>query len=112
MKNVLYFTLLSLLLFSCSPSPTVRSYIKSNEKAKCNFPLTFKSSLKWEVFPDSVKTSFNAFDKKLNKWVDNYVYTKTIYHTFTSKNAFGVPTEHRSRTIQHKDGKLYFDGIF
>jgi hypothetical protein len=74
----------------------------------CNYPLTYKSR-KWEVYNDSVKTTFNAFDKKLNKWVPNYVPVKIILHKFTSKNAFGIPVETISKTIKYKDGKLEFN---
>jgi hypothetical protein len=107
-KNVLGLLFLLILVCSCGPSFSIRKQIKRNEKGHCNYPLTYKGSLKWEVFPDSIKTSFNAFDKKLNKWVDNYEPVKMIFHTYTSKNAFGVPYDNRSETIMYKDGKLEF----
>jgi hypothetical protein len=108
MKNFAIFFLLLILVCSCGPTLSVRKQIKRNEKGNCKYPLTYKSSLKWEVFPDSIKTTFNAFDKKLNKWVDNYEPVKMIFHTYTCKNAFGVPSEYRSETIMYKDGKLDF----
>lgn len=100
--------LLSFLLISCRPSLSVRKQIKRNEQGNCNYPLTYRSSLKWEVFKDSVKTVFNAFDKKLNKWVDNYEPVTMIFHTYTCKNAFGVPSEYRSETKIYKDGGIEF----
>jgi hypothetical protein len=106
MKKIIFLFVLLFILCSCGPSFTIRKIIKGYEKSQCNYPLTYKSSLNWKIYSDSIQTYFNVFDKKLNKWVINYEPVKIIFHSYSSKNLYGIPSNEISKSIIYKDGKI------